>query len=314
MTDAVLEKKMYRIRTGVISGRLATQMVLATIVVVFLGTYALLKVDIGPQGPSHDTDVVVVPVDELMKNPVSLQQDDPRLIERIRSKFMFPPSKEPYNLVGKTDDPSMGQSKKIREILGDQENGFFIECGALDGETRSNTLVFEKRLGWSGVLIEGDPKNFELVTKKNRKAWTVNGCLSTFSYPNTVMFKQQFNVGKISSIEKGQQQAGYAEVQCLPVYSILLALNRTTIDYFSLDVEGAELPILRTIPWDKVNIKTLSVEFVHGGEGKEAISKYMNSQGYDVYAEVTHPGWLANDYIFVQKDLLNKIREKKGQV
>ena len=69
------------------------------------------------------------------------------------------------------------------------------------------------------------------------------------------MFKQSFNVGKISDLETGHNKTGYAEVQCLPLYSILLALNTTTVDYFSLDVEGAELGVLKTIPWDKVNIK-----------------------------------------------------------
>jgi hypothetical protein len=47
----------------------------------------------------------------------------------------------------------------------------------------------------------------------------------------------------------------YIFVQSLPIYSILLALNRTTVDYFSLDVVGLELDILKTIPWSKVNIR-----------------------------------------------------------
>jgi Methyltransferase FkbM domain len=38
-------------------------------------------------------------------------------------------------------------------------------------------------------------------------------------------------------------------------FSILLALNRTSIDLFSLDIEGGELDVLRTIPWDRVDIK-----------------------------------------------------------
>lgn len=44
-------------------------------------------------------------------------------------------------------------------------------------------------------------------------------------------------------------------VQCFPFYSVLLAVGRTQIDFFSLDVEGHELKILKTIPWHKVDIK-----------------------------------------------------------
>lgn len=71
------------------------------------------------------------------------------------------------------------------------------------------------------------------------------------------MFAQHFNIGKIKSVEVGgsSQQQNTVEVQCLPVYSLLLALNRTTVDYFSLDVEGNELEVLQTIPWEKVDIK-----------------------------------------------------------
>ncbi len=43
----------------------------------------------------------------------------------------------------------------------------------------------------------------------------------------------------------------YVEVQCMPLFSLLAALNVTTVDYFSLDVEGSELKVLKTIPFDK---------------------------------------------------------------
>ena len=46
---------------------------------------------------------------------------------------------------------------------------------------------------------------------------------------------------------------------CLPFYSILLAMGNPTVDFFSLDVEGAELQILKTIPWDNVSIKVLFI-------------------------------------------------------
>jgi hypothetical protein len=45
-------------------------------------------------------------------------------------------------------------------------------------------------------------------------------------------------------------------------YSYYYSNFRTTVDYFSLDVEGNELDILRTIPFDKINIKVKICFFV----------------------------------------------------
>lgn len=45
------------------------------------------------------------------------------------------------------------------------------------------------------------------------------------------------------------------EVQCFPFYSILLAVGTTHVDFFSLDVEGHEIAVLKTIPFHKVFIK-----------------------------------------------------------
>lgn len=41
-------------------------------------------------------------------------------------------------------------------------------------------------------------------------------------------------------------------MQCFPVYSVLLAMGNPVVDYFSLDIEGAEYPVLKTIPFEKV--------------------------------------------------------------
>jgi hypothetical protein len=53
-------------------------------------------------------------------------------------------------------------------------------------------------------------------------------------------------------------KARVIKVTCLPLYTILLSVGNPTVDFFSLDVEGAELEILKTIPWDKVNINVSS--------------------------------------------------------
>ena len=52
-----------------------------------------------------------------------------------------------------------------------------------------------------------------------------------------------------------EKKFGDQTVQCFPLYSILLAVNRTKIDYLSLDVEKVELQVMESLPWNKVQIK-----------------------------------------------------------
>ena len=49
---------------------------------------------------------------------------------------------------------------------------------------------------------------------------------------------------------------------CLPFISIIQAIGNPSVDYFSLDIEGVELDVLKTIPWDRVDIK-VNVQIKH---------------------------------------------------
>ena len=75
-----------------------------------------------------------------------------------------------------------------------KKKGFFVEAGALDGETMSNTLTIERNQSWTGLLIEADPVSFEKMKEKNRKAWLANVCLSMYPYPKKVRMIFYFNV------------------------------------------------------------------------------------------------------------------------
>ena len=55
--------------------------------------------------------------------------------------------------------------------------------------------------------------------------------------------------------ERMKLNQGTSKALCLPFFSILLAVGNPQVDYFSLDVEGSELSILKTIPWEQVKIK-----------------------------------------------------------
>ena len=83
----------------------------------------------------------------------------------------------------------------------------------------------------------------------------------------------------------------------------MLALNRTTIDFFSLDVEGAELQILQTIDFNKINIRTLTVEFNKIDQGKDLLKTLLTRHGFKHYKTVIHRRPYANDLFFINNDM-----------
>jgi hypothetical protein len=80
----------------------------------------------------------------------------------------------------------------------------------------------------------------------------------------------------------------------------LQALGNPTVDLFSLDIEGAELQVLQTVPWDKVNVRVLLVEVNHIGQifpgSQKKLSNFLKKSGYKFYKSAKI------DDIYVKKD------------
>ncbi len=70
-----------------------------------------------------------------------------------------------------------GQDLFVHELLGMKSNGTFIDIGANDGVTISNTVYFEKECGWKGIAVEPIPSIFEQL-KSNRDCHMVHGCVT----------------------------------------------------------------------------------------------------------------------------------------
>ncbi|XP_045604653.2 protein Star [Procambarus clarkii] len=207
-----------------------------------------------------------------------IPQDDPDLIAYIREFLLEPPAghynlDEPYL----TDFSEFGQSIKVDQILHKMSGGFFLEAGAANGEAYSNTLFAERERGWRGVLVEPDPYIYQQMRTKGRNAYTINTCLALKPTPHMSYFQRDvLDEGRLTDTETELQ------LQCLPLYSILLALNVTTVDYLSLDLVGYELQVLQTIPWDKMRAMVISVDFYHNNlyQSYQTIENYMVAQGY----------------------------------
>ena len=105
------------------------------------------------------------------------------------------------------------------------------------------------------------------------------------------------------------------QVQCFPLFSILKALGNPHIDYFSLDIEGAEMVVLKTIPWHKVNMTLLSIEVNHAGDifpgTRKDINEFMNKKGYK-FAKQTAKAY--DDFFYNEENNRWKKSKKKTEL
>ena len=110
--------------------------------------------------------------------------------------------------------------------------------------------------------------------------------------------------GRLVDDQSKANQKTAIDTFCFPFLSLMLALNVTHVDYFSLDVEGLELTILQTIPFDIIDISVLTVEFVHGPDGGKGYVDFMKNKGYELHSTIraSKPEiyYGANDYVFVK--------------
>ena len=99
-------------------------------------------------------------------------------------------------------------------------------------------------------------------------------------------------------------------VPCFPLHTMLLALNRTHVDFLSLDVEGFEIPILEKFPFDEIDVSTIAVEYGHGV--KVDYTDLMFQKGYymhkDIHISQPEFGLHVEDYIFVKNNSLTAIK------
>lgn len=147
------------------------------------------------------------------------------------------------------------------EVFNEQHEGFFLDVGAHDGCNLSNTYILERRYNWNGICIEGNPKTY-LDLEKNRRCKCINQCVD--NEKGIVEFALNGTMGGIVSqdcdnVESRDSQT--IQVEARPLGDILKELNcPSTIDYLSIDIEGAEDRALLGFPFDEYVFNCITIE------------------------------------------------------
>ena len=247
---------------------------------------------------------------------MGMDQDNEFLIRAIKDKVLWHP---PYpkrdihikyedledTLRGQDDQPLYAEKiLKKHNIWDPVKPGFYIEAGAAGGELYSNTLYFEMKYNWTGLLVEPSPIWWKELKSKNRNAWILPHCLSTekkvhlidfYSFSEDFVdfafmsrtdmdhdFYENFKANHPNALNK-------LKVQCFPLQAVLKAIELPKVQYFSLDIEGAEYDVLKTIDFNVVDLSVFSIEIEDDNDNvmrlnsgsNEDLHKYLKQNGYN---------------------------------
>ena len=166
-----------------------------------------------------------------------------------------------------------------------KKGGLFLEIGGADGFTHSNTYSLEKQYEWRGTLVEPDPYQFKRLRASRPENTLINAAISPSDKEEKLRLRL---VGQLSALEghegKDMHQTtrlnkkNFTEVNAI---SLTKLLSEKKYDYFSLDVEGAELLILKSIKWDIIlKPSILTIEHNFREDDKRDILEILKTHGY----------------------------------
>mmetsp|Transcript_67866 Transcript_67866/g.145293 ORF Transcript_67866/g.145293 Transcript_67866/m.145293 type:complete len:195 (+) Transcript_67866:54-638(+) len=131
----------------------------------------------------------------------------------------------------------------------------FLEIGALDGITFSDTYFYENKLGWGGLLIEAELNNFKALERNRNGTGTLKLHAGICKTKALLTMRGTGPTASASHIPR----AGQTSCPCLPMHELVGMAGLKRIDLFSIDVEGAELDVVETHDWVGVPVRIVLV-------------------------------------------------------
>ncbi len=172
----------------------------------------------------------------------------------------------------------IGQDETVNSrYFKNKRDGVFVDIGAHNGVTFSNSCFFERALGWKGIAVEPISEVYEEL-KKNRTCECVRGCITDFTGPgdfvrikspfvNTEMLSgllQKYDPRHMERVKREIETYGGSyeiiKVDCYLINDLLNKMGFNHIDLLSLDTEGGEFEIISSIDFSKFEIDVITLE------------------------------------------------------
>lgn len=191
----------------------------------------------------------------------------------------------------------LGQDIFVDEYFNSKTNGVFVDIGAHDGKSGSNTYFLEKTRKWKGICVEPGINEFKELDK-NRNCITINSCVSDYDGESEFTYLEG-HTNMLSGLSESYDErhktrikneiemyGGKANIINMPVFKLQTILDKHQlydIDYCSLDTEGSELNILKSIDFKKTKIKLFSIE---NNFGENIFEEYLKNFGFELLTKL----------------------------
>ena len=180
----------------------------------------------------------------------------------------------------------LGQDLFVLYQLQYQRAGYFVEFGATNGINHSNTYLLEKEYDWFGILAE-PARVWHRELSVNRSAHIERKCV--WSKSNQKLTFNETSIPEISTISsfsdtdmhgENRKSGKEYEVDTISLNALLEKYDAPeTMDYLSIDTEGSEFEILKSLNFEKYRFRVITVEH-NFTESRQAIFDLLSKNGY----------------------------------
>ena len=205
-----------------------------------------------------------------------------------------------------------GEDVVLANIFGAKEGGFYVDVGCFHPKQWSNTFLLHKK-HWKGINIDMDEFKVQMFNIARKDS--TNICTAVSDEEKDINFYCSRDYSPVNTLNKEFAEAMAEEKPrrnyvLKPIRSRMLdkILTETQyaemeIDLLSIDVEGHELPVLKSLNFEVYKPKVLVVE-LHAEKIEEIqaseLYEFIQSKKYTLFS------WVKPSLIFTRDGALTR--------
>ena len=189
-----------------------------------------------------------------------------------------------------------GEDMILRRLFEHEHSGFYVDVGAHHPKRFSNTYFFYQK-GWNGINIDAMPGSMKLFNKIRPRDINIEKPIAD---TKEVLTYYAFDESALNGFSKelSERRANNGsdsilftkEIETTTLENILdenLPRNKT-IDFLSIDVEGLDFKVLKSMNFEKHQPTVILIEILGSNLqdiNNSEIALYLKNKGYEAYAK-----------------------------